>query len=73
MVEFKLLFDNFIKGSPYAILVALTGICWQWYYARQRDNIRDKQKQCEIDLERMKFEHQRFIEDLRFSYEVKRW
>jgi hypothetical protein len=72
-MDLKSFTDVFIHGTPIAVLAALVGVLWQTTYALLRDRIHDKQAQRELQLEEQKFEQQRKLEDLKFTYEKQQW
>ena len=72
-MDLKAFIDVLIHGTPIAVLAALVGVLWQTTYALLRDRIHDKQAQRELQLEEQKFEQQRKLEDLKFSYEQQQW
>ena len=72
-MDFQLVIDAFLTGTPVAILVALVGIVWQAIYTHSRDKAHDEQVKRELKLEDQKFNHQQEIEKLKFGYEQLRW
>lgn len=84
MIDFKVLVDTLVKGTPWAVLIAAIGAVWQLVYVYTRDKIRDRQAQHETELEEKKFqyqqsldkqrfEYQKNIESMKFEYEQRRW
>jgi hypothetical protein len=65
--------EEFLKGIPWAVLVAAVGTVWQLIYAYIRDRSRDKEEERKHDLERAKFENQKALEMIRFEYEQRKW
>jgi hypothetical protein len=72
-MDIKSFTDVLIHGTPIAVLAAAVGLVWQTAYALLRDRIHDKQAQRELELEQQKFDHERKLEDLRFTYEQQQW
>jgi len=72
-MDIKSFIDALIHGTPIAILAALVGALWQTTYSLLRDRAHDKQAQRELHLEQRKFDHQRKLEDLKFTYEQQQW
>jgi hypothetical protein len=72
-MDIKSFVDALIHGTPIAVLVAAVGVLWQTAYALLRDRIHDKQAERELQLEQRKFDHQRNLEDLKFTYEQQQW
>jgi|ERR1051326_258733 hypothetical protein len=64
---------DFIKGIPWAVLIAAVGAVWQLIYAYIRDRSRDKEEDRKHTFERAKFENQKTLELIRFEYEQRRW
>jgi hypothetical protein len=72
-MDIKSFLDVLIHGTPIAVLAAAVGLVWQTAYALLRDRIHDKQAQRELQLEQWKFDHERKLEDLKFTYEQQQW
>ena len=72
-MDLKTFLDVLKQGSPFAILIGLVGLLWQFAYGLLRDRAHDKQTQRELALERQKFEHQRTMEELKFDYQQRQW
>ena len=72
-MDFKLLVDTLLTGTPIAILVAGVGLLWQVIYTHGRDKIHDRQAARELKLEEQKFKYQQKIEEFKFNYEKLRW
>jgi hypothetical protein len=72
-MDFGLLVNTLLTGTPIAILVAVVGLIWQAFYVRSRNKLQDQQMKREIELEERKFEHNKKLEELRFEYEQRRW
>jgi hypothetical protein len=65
--------DALAKGTPWAVLIAAVGALWQIIYVYSRDRSNDRRSKAAADLEGAKFEYQKSIEELKFSYEQRRW
>lgn len=72
-MDFKLFIDSLATGTPIAILAAVVGVLWQWWYVRSRDKLHDEQMRRELGLELQKFEYQKQLEMIRFEYEQRQW
>lgn len=64
---------DFLKGIPWAVLIASVGAVWQLIYAYIRDRSRDKEEERRHEFERAKFENQKALELIRFEYEQRKW
>jgi hypothetical protein len=73
VVDFKILVETLIKGTPLAVLIAAIGVLWQLVYTYNRDKVHERKSKRESDLEARKFEYQKAIEVQRFEYEKRRW
>lgn len=79
-MDFSVLVDALIKGTPWAILIAAVGAVWQVIYISGRDKSHDKQTQMLYRLEREKFENQKILDAAKFEnrrllaeYEQRKW
>jgi hypothetical protein len=65
--------DELVKGTPWAVLIAAVGALWQVIYLYSRDRSNARMSKATADLEKAKFEYQKCIEELKFSYEQRQW
>lgn len=79
-MDFKVLVDALIKGTPWAILIALVGAIWQTIYIYSRDKAHDKHAKLLYGLEREKLENQKELDKEKFEsqrllaeYEQRKW